>query len=97
MGYGELQSRKRYWNYKRKTKNDEELKMTRSERAKTNAQKIKEQKRKAILSMVTGVLAKEYKKEDGSWNVYKLAKDLGMSRNTIYKHLRELQEEGKIP
>jgi len=83
------------WNYQRKL-SDEELEMTRRERALTNAEKIKERKRKAILSALTGMFASEYKKEDGSWNIYKLAKDLKMSRNTIKKHLKELQEEGLL-
>jgi len=84
------------WNYQRKL-SDEELEMTRRERALTNAEKIKERKRKAILSALTGMFASEYKKEDGSWNIYKLAKDLKMSRNTIKKHLKELQEKGILP
>jgi len=83
------------WNYQRKL-SDEELEMTRRERALTNAEKIKERKRKAILSALTGMFASEYKKEDGSWNIYKLAKDLKMSRNTIKKHLKELKEEGLL-
>ncbi len=84
------------WNYQRKTKTEEELLMTRRERALTNAQKIKEEKRKIILSIIKGMFSSEYKKEDGSWNIYKLAKDLKMSRNTIKKHLKELQEEGLL-
>ena len=83
------------WNYQRKL-SDEELEMTRRERALTNAEKIKERKRKAILSALTGMFANEYKKDDGSWNIYKLAKELGMSRNTIKKHLKELKEEGLL-
>jgi len=50
------------WNYKRKM-TDEEYEMTRRERAISNAQKIKEQKRKAILSMVTKIWLKKLDEE----------------------------------
>jgi hypothetical protein len=76
--------------------NERGWKMTRRERALKNAQSIKERKRKQILSAITGVFADEYKKADGTWNIYKLTKDLGMSKNTIKRHLKELKEEGLI-
>ena len=84
------------WNYQRKTKTDEELLMTRRERALTNAQKIKEEKRKIILSIVKGMFAEDYKKKDGTWNISKLARDLKMDPKTIRKHLRELTEKGLL-
>ena len=84
------------WNYQRKTKNEEELLMTRRERALTNAQKIKEEKRKIILSIVKGMFAEDYKKKDGTWNISKLARDLKMDPKTIRKHIRELKEEGLL-
>ena len=84
------------WNYQRKTKTDEELLMTRRERALTNAQKIKEEKRKIILSIVKGMFAEDYKKKDGTWNISKLARDLKMDPKTVRKHIRELKEEGLL-
>jgi len=39
----------------------------------------------------------EYIKDDGTWNKYKLAKDLGMSFHTINKHIKALIQEGIIP
>jgi hypothetical protein len=84
---------KRNWTIPKRTK---ESKMTRSERAKENAKNIKARKRKQILNAITGIFANEYKKQDGTWNIYKLKKDLGMSDNTIRKHLREMREEGII-
>jgi len=77
------------WNYVRKTKNDKELAMTRRERALTNAKKKYEETHKKILSLVTGMFAKEYKKKDGSFNINKLAKDAKVSRPTVYKHLKD--------
>ena len=77
--------------------NDRGWKMTRRERALTNAKNIKEKKRRQILNAVTGIMKDEYIKDDGTWNIYKLTKDLGMSKNTIKKHLKELIQEGIIP
>ena len=71
--------------------------MTRRERALTNAQSIKEKKRRQILNGVTGIMKDEYIKDDGTWNIYKLTKDLGMSKNTIKRHLKSLIQEGIIP
>ena len=71
--------------------------MTRRERALTNAKSIKEKKRRQILNAVTGIMKNEYIKEDGTWNKYKLSKDLGMSFHTINKHLKALIQEGIIP
>ena len=77
------------WNYIRKTKNNEELAMTRRERALSNSKKRYDEAHKKIISLATGMFADEYKKADGSYNINKLAKDTGYSRNTIYKHLRD--------
>jgi len=74
-----------------------EWKMTRSERALTNAKNIKEKKRRQILNAVTGIMKDEYIKSDRTWNIYKLTKDLGMSDNTVRKHIKELIQEGLIP
>ena len=71
--------------------------MTRKERALTNAKSIKEKKRRQILNAITGIMRDEYIKDDGTWNVYKLTKDLGMSKNTIKRHLKELIQERIIP
>ncbi len=88
------------WNYTPKYKGnpekEKELLMTRRERALTNAQKIKEEKRKIILSIVKGMFAEDYKKKDGTWNISKLARDLKMDPKTIRKHIRELKEEGLL-
>ena len=71
--------------------------MTRSERAKENA-KLKKQRARAILLgfIQNNLLASEYKKADGSWNITKLSKATKLSRPTIINHLKELKEEGII-
>ena len=66
--------------------------MTRTARVKKNAQIKKQKSREKLLNLIQGMFADEYKKSDGSWNIYKLAKDTKMSRNTIKKHLKEIKE-----
>lgn len=69
----------------RKTKNEEELKMTRQEQAKKMAQGKLEQSTRKVLNMITGLLSSEYKKESGKWNITKIAEELKMSRTTVTK------------
>ena len=71
--------------------------MTRSERARENA-KLKKQRARAILLgfIQNNLLADEYKKTDGTWNVTKLSKATKLSRPTIINHLKELKDEGLI-
>ena len=87
--YNENGSGVNNWNYKRKTKNDKELAMTRRERALSNSKKRYDEAHKKIISLATGMFADEYKKADGSYNINKIAKDTGYSRKTVYKHLRD--------
>ena len=71
--------------------------MTREERSRANAQLKKKRARATILGFIQdNSSANEYKKRDGTWNISKLAEDVGCSRNTIYKHLQHLQKEGLI-
>jgi len=80
---------KNNWNYVRKTKDEEELKMTRRERALLNNKKRYDEAHKKIISLATGLFKKQYLKKNGSFNINKLAKNSGYSRNTIYKHLKD--------
>lgn len=54
--------------------------------------KINNSKQK-IENLLGGLYAEEYKKNDGSYNIYKIAKDLKMSRNTIIKYLKKGQKK----
>ena len=87
--YNENKSGVWNWNYVRKTKNDEELEMTRRERALKNSREQYEKAHKKIMSLLTGMFKDEYKKKSGKWHISKIAKDLGMSRDTIRKHLKD--------
>ena len=70
--------------------------MTRSERAKKNAE-LKHKRAKATLLgfIQQNLFSDEYKRGD-KWNVTKLSKVTKLSRPTIIKHLKELTEEGVI-
>ncbi len=74
-----------------------EWKMTRSERAKKNAELKKQRARAILLGFIqNNLLADEYKKADGTWNVTKLSKATKLDPKTIRKHLKELKEEGLL-
>ena len=66
--------------------------MTRAERARKNSQKIAEETKRKIVNATTGMFASEYKKPSGKWNIAKLAKELNMSRNTVSKYLKKLEQ-----
>ena len=72
-------------------------KMRRSERARENA-KLKKQRARAVLLgfIQNNLLADEYKKSDGSWNVTKLSKAIKLDPKTIRKHLKEINEENLL-
>jgi len=77
------------WNYVRKTKNNKELKMVRAENAKKQAEKKYKNMHAKIVNLVTGLMSYEYKKKDGTIKISKVARDLGISRTTVYKHLKD--------
>ncbi len=78
-------------NYRKSNKTEEEIYMTRKERAISNAQAKAEKARKAVLSTLTGMFAEDYKMGTGKWNISKIAKELGMSRDTVRKYIKEIQ------
>jgi DNA-binding transcriptional ArsR family regulator len=68
--------------------------MTRTERAKKNAELKYQRARATLLGFIKGnLLANEYKKKDGSWNITKLSKAIKLDPKTIRNHLKELKEE----
>jgi hypothetical protein len=80
--------------YERKTKNDEELEMTRKENALKMGRTKEEEMRKKIQHFLTGMFIDDYKhKRSGKWNSAKIAKDMGISRTTVNKHLKEMEEK----
>jgi len=64
--------------------------MSRSEHMKKVNEKRKEDSRRKILNLITGIFSDDYKTKTGRWNISKIAKELDMSRNTVAKYLKEL-------
>ena len=68
--------------------------MTRKERALHNAAAISKQSRKKVMNALTGMFANEFKtKSSGKWNITKIARELGMSKDTVRKYVREFEAE----
>ena len=82
----------RDWTYhvlKRKSsKTEEEILMTRQERARSNAKAKAEKTRKAVINAVTGLYADEYKKVNGKWHIGKIAEATGIERKAVSKYLK---------
>lgn len=43
--------------------------------------------KKNISLVCEGLFSEDYKLKNGSWNISKIARDSGVSRNSVYKHL----------
>jgi len=84
----------RDWKYhilKRKTqKTEEEIKVTRQERAKANSVAKAEKSRKKVINAITGLYANELKKKNGKWHISKIAETTNLDRDTVSKYLKEL-------
>lgn len=70
----------------------EETMATRQQNMAKINNKRKEDCRRVIVGLITGLTSFEYKKPNGDWNVSKLAKDTKLTRKTIYKYLEEFKE-----
>jgi hypothetical protein len=68
-------------------KNQGEVMATREAHARNMTKKREEKARKKVLNCITGMFSYEYKKKSGVWNISKIAKDSGTSRNTVMKYL----------
>jgi len=62
--------------------------MTREQIAIKNAKSRDRRSRQLVVSAVTGLYQDEYKKLNGEWNMNKIAKATGLSRQTVAKHLK---------
>jgi len=75
----------RGWTYhilKKSSKTEEEILMTRQERARSNAKAREEKTRKAVINAITGLYADEYKKKSGAWHIGKVAEATGVRTPT---------------
>jgi hypothetical protein len=79
--------------YQRKL-TDEEYRMTRQE----NMRKVNEKRsltnRQKIENLLSGMFVEDlYKKPNGKYHISNIMKDLNLSRNTVKKHLQDIQNE----
>jgi hypothetical protein len=74
----------------------EETKMTRQEHMKrVSAEKAKKNKC-AVINIMTGLYADEYKKKSGSWHYGKIAETIGLSSKTVAKIIKEYEKSKEI-
>lgn len=45
-----------------------------------------------LYNCIRGLMSFEYKNSKGSWNISKIARDTKLSRTTIYKYLKGINE-----
>jgi hypothetical protein len=80
--------------YIRKTKTKEEWIMTRTQNMIKQNKKKGLSNRQKIEHLLSGMFVEDlYKKPNGKYNISNIMKDLGLSRNTIKKHLQDIQNE----
>lgn len=53
---------------------------------KVHSKRVNETKQK-LDKILTGMFTFEYKLKNGSWNISKIARDSGLSRNTVYTYI----------
>jgi len=82
----------RDWTYhilKKSSKTQEEILMTRQERAISNAKAKAEKTRKIVITTLTGLYSSEYKKVNGTWHIGKIAKATGIERKAVSKYVKQ--------
>jgi transcriptional regulator of acetoin/glycerol metabolism len=53
--------------------------------------KLANDTKKKVYNLIGGMFKDEYKKKNGNWNVSKIAKESGTSRNTVYKYITDFE------
>lgn len=90
----------RNWDIKKKYENFEhymeETMATRQEHIIRLNKKIGEQNKRAVVNIITGLFADDYKKKSGAWHYGKIANQLGLTSKTVSKIIKSIEIE-KIP
>lgn len=73
---------KEYWESTMATRKEHMIKVNK---------KLANDTKKKVFNLIGGMFKDEYKKKDGAWNVSKIAKESGTSRNTVYKYIAEFE------
>lgn len=79
--------------FQRKTKNAEELKLTRQERAKANTEAREAKAKAKVINAITGLMSETYKKKNGTWHISRIAEDTNLHRETVSKYIKEHEIE----
>lgn len=53
--------------------------------------KLGDDTKRKVYNLIGGMFKDEYKKKSGAWNITKIAKESGTSRNTVYKYIAEFE------
>jgi DNA invertase Pin-like site-specific DNA recombinase len=67
--------------------------MTRSQRAKSNTINREKEMRKKVMMVTTGMFANDYRKKNGKFNMTLIAKESGLHRDTVKRHIAQLIDE----
>jgi len=62
---------------------------TRQEHMRKVSKNKAEKNRKAVINLITGLYADDYKKKSGSWHFSKIAENTKLSRYTVAKIIKE--------
>lgn len=77
----------------RKTKNDEELKITRQKNASINSKNIENKTRELVIDAITGEYPKEYKKKSGAWHIKIISESIKVNTKTVSKYIKESENK----
>ena len=71
-----------------------EYEMKRSENMRKQALARADETKRKVINVITGMFAHEYKKKNGEWNISKIAKEINVSRNSVYKYIQAYEQAG---
>ena len=74
--------------YEKVNKTQQEIQMTRVENCKKMTKQVELDNIKKVKHFLSGMFIDDYKKPNGNWNISKISKEIRLSRNTIYKALK---------
>lgn len=76
-----------------------EKKLTEKEYLMTRQENMQKQRKarslateRKIVQTITGIFKDDYKKKSGEWNISKIAKDINVARNSVYKYIAKYEE-----
>jgi len=71
----------------------EETMASRTEQAIRMGKEKKEKNRRKVINLITGLYANDYKKKNGKWHYIKIAEATNLSRYTVAKIIKEIEEQ----